>query len=33
MSAGLSKAGTAREHWDFVRLHVGALAAPKGSRD
>jgi GT2 family glycosyltransferase len=30
VSAGLSAPATAREHWDFVRLHVGALAAPRG---
>jgi GT2 family glycosyltransferase len=31
VSARLSSSGAAREHWEFVRLHVGALAAPKGS--
>jgi N-acetylglucosaminyl-diphospho-decaprenol L-rhamnosyltransferase len=33
VKARLSSSGTAREHWDFVRLHVGALAAPTDSGD
>jgi GT2 family glycosyltransferase len=31
VGAGLSARDAAREHWDFVRLHVDALATPKGS--